>query len=163
MAGTLSLFSKVNSRQNIQQALLKASKPKILRAAQTGAEIGPRLIAAYAASALKPNQRKRSSPSLTDPSAYEGIVSQTPTGAILRLKPADHGEEFLAKFYAINNGAQAHPIFAINAPKLVFPGTKEWTGQIIKIDDVSHPGNRAYKFFQKGAKDTYQTILAALG
>lgn len=162
MAGTLTLFSKVNSSQGIRQALLNASRPKIIRAAETGAEIGPRLIAAYAAASLKPNERKRSSPSLTSPSAYEGIVAPTPTGAILRLKVADHGDDFLAKFYSVNNGAGPHPIFPRSAPKLVFPGTNRFTGQIVKVDSVNHPGNAGRRFFQKGAKDTYQTMLAAL-
>ena len=163
MAGSFTLFSKVNSQSNIQQSLVNAARPRIVAAAEAGADIGPRLIAAYAASSTKPNSRVRSTPSLTDPSAYEGIVIRTKEGAAVRLKIRDGlGDDFEAKFYSVNNGVGGHPIFPSRAPKLVFPGTKRFEGQIIKVNSVSHPGNSARRFFQKGAKDMYQTILATL-
>lgn len=41
---------------------------------------------------------------------------------------------------ATRGGKRRYPIRVRNAPYLIFPGTNAFTGQIIKIKEVQHPG-----------------------
>lgn len=49
-------------------------------------------------------------------------------------------------------------IYATNVPNLIFEGTNEWEGQLIRVPHVNHPGVKA-KPFIKPAVDKHRAAL----
>jgi hypothetical protein len=48
----------------------------------------------------------------------------------------------------VDQGTKPHPIHAKNAPALVFYWPK--VGRVVAFKSVNHPGNKPYKFLEKG-------------
>jgi hypothetical protein len=68
---------------------------------------------------------------------------------------------------AFEHGADPHVITARNAPLLVFMGTNDWAGQIIRKKSVNHPGIAPRPYLQPAKDDTREQnreeLRAAVG
>lgn len=54
-----------------------------------------------------------------------------------------------------------YPINAVSAPSLVFEGTNQWEGQIIRVPEVQHPGVKPRPFLEPAKKKHREEIKRA--
>lgn len=59
-------------------------------------------------------------------------------------------------------GATEHPIDAKNAPYLVFEGTHDHQGHLVKVEHVDHPGMKARPFIKPAKESTHERNMADL-
>lgn len=140
------------SQADLAQQLIEAAKPAVMRRID---EMGRACVQEIASEAgaiyrnARPPQRSRSSPRLSDASAYDYDVLPSPKGGRLEVFVAA-GEDFKAKFFSLNNGSAPHTIRARNAKRLGYnrddPASTDYN---FFPKERRHPGTSGSRFYER--------------
>lgn len=74
------------------------------------------------------------------------------------IAPEAPAYEWGSGLHDTKRGAHFIDINAVNVPNLIFEGTNEWEGQLIRVPHVNHPGVKA-KPYIKPALDKHRKAL----
>jgi hypothetical protein len=145
------------------QAIVEAVRPHLYAAGQVGGQVGVNAVAQIAGENMRSDYRpKGNSKSLRDPSSYSFTLFNRGRGVVLLFKVTG-SDDFMAKFWSVNNGSGAHSIDPVRARRLKFPRTNDPVGQIISVPHVNHPGSgKAKKMWEKGLERGVAAAIAAL-
>ena len=142
----------INRDQLIARILRGGSREAKRRAERLGTEMETR-IKGMISRELGPGQpgksAKRGMKSMRE-IAWEHEVKDPGTFPIIvTLGSPDLAGPTGAKFGALNYGDGPHGIDAREAPWLIFEGTNDWAGQIIKTKHVNHPGHTGKQWLKR--------------
>ena len=153
----ISATARPNAATSVFAAqLIRAAQPAVLRKINRLGEACVEEIAAEAGRRYRtgrPASRSRSTPRLSDRSAYDFDARTTAKGGRLEVHLAGVSDAFKAKFFSLNNGSRGHRITARNAKTLAYnrydPASTEYN---YFPPAVSHPGTAGSHFYEAGIR-----------